>query len=229
MKYVIRKKKERGKRVKKNLIRKPLGLIIVVLLILAFAATWTYAKTASKTVAKPAKKVVVKHPKVEIQMANGKIMIFELYPEYAPATVANFLSLAKSGFYNGLKFHRIIAGFMAQGGDPLGTGMGGSSKPIKGEFANNGFKQNTLKHTKGVISMARTGDPNSASSQFFIMAAATPGLDGDYAAFGKLIEGEKTLDEIMKTPVKLDPNNQDSAVPLKPVIIKKVIVLDDGK
>jgi peptidylprolyl isomerase/peptidyl-prolyl cis-trans isomerase B (cyclophilin B) len=123
-------------------------------------------------------------------MQDGSKMVFELYPEYAPATVENFISLAQSGFYNGLKFHRIMKGFMIQGGDPEGNGTGGSGKTIKGEFSANGFAQNTLKHTKGVISMARSSSYNSASSQFFIMHGENAYLDGKYAAFGKLIDGK---------------------------------------
>lgn len=132
---------------------------------------------------------------VIIEMENGKKIEIELYPEVAPITVANFEKLVKEGFYDGLIFHRVIAGFMIQGGDPTGTGRGGSSERIKGEFASNGVK-NTLKHTRGVISMARSMDPNSASSQFFIMHMDAPHLDGDYAAFGKVVSGMDVVDEI---------------------------------
>lgn len=133
-------------------------------------------------------------------MENGKKIKLELYPEMAPKTVANFEKLVKEGFYNGLGFHRIIPGFMIQGGDPLGNGMGGSDERIPGEFAQNGWRQNTLKHTRGVISMARAYDPNSASSQFFIMHEDAPHLDGAYAAFGKVVEGMDTVDEIASVP-----------------------------
>ena len=133
--------------------------------------------------------------KFRIIMENGKEMSGELYPEVAPETVSNFVSLVNEHFYDGLIFHRVIKGFMIQGGDPTGTGMGGSEKTIRGEFASNGFK-NDLKHTKGVLSMARTMDPDSASSQFFIMHAAAPHLDGNYAAFGKVTEGLDVIDEI---------------------------------
>ena len=132
---------------------------------------------------------------VLIEMENGKEIKIELYPDKAPLTVANFEKLVKEGFYNGLIFHRVIAGFMIQGGDPLGNGMGGSEENIKGEFAANGV-QNDLKHTRGVISMARSANPNSASSQFFIMHADAPHLDGQYAAFGKVVEGIEVVDEI---------------------------------
>ncbi len=133
--------------------------------------------------------------KAIIEMENGGKMTLELYPEKAPKTVENFVDLAKKGFYNGLIFHRVIAGFMIQGGDPTGTGMGGPGHTIKGEFAANGVA-NDLKHTRGVISMARAYDPNSAGSQFFIMHADAPHLDGQYAAFGKMTDGFETLDEI---------------------------------
>ena len=131
-------------------------------------------------------------------MENGGKIELELYPEHAPITVANFEALVKAGFYNGLTFHRVIPGFMIQGGDPLGNGMGGSEKKIKGEFRANGHP-NPIKHERGVISMARAYDPNSASSQFFIMHKDAPHLDGQYAAFGKLTDGFETLDEIATT------------------------------
>lgn len=128
-------------------------------------------------------------------MENGKKIKLELYPEIAPETVANFEKLVKQGFYNGLIFHRVIEGFMIQGGCPDGTGMGGPGWSIKGEFASNGFK-NDLKHERGVISMARSMMPDSAGSQFFIMHQDAPHLDGDYAAFGKVVEGMDVVDEI---------------------------------
>ena len=133
------------------------------------------------------------------EMENGGKIELELYPEIAPITVENFTNLVKEGFYDGLTFHRIIPGFMIQGGDPLGNGMGGSEKNIRGEFAMNGFK-NDLKHKRGVISMARSYDPNSASSQFFIMHADAPHLDGSYAAFGRVVNGMDVVDEIAAIP-----------------------------
>ncbi|MBQ7406416.1 MAG: peptidylprolyl isomerase [Clostridia bacterium] len=136
---------------------------------------------------------------VIIEMENGKQIKLELNAEAAPLTVENFLSLVKEGFYDGLIFHRVIPGFMIQGGDPLGNGMGGSEKKIKGEFAANGHP-NPIRHTRGVISMARSMDKNSASSQFFIMHADAPHLDGQYAAFGKVVEGIETVDEIALIP-----------------------------
>lgn len=136
------------------------------------------------------------NPVVTSEMENGGVMKVELYPETAPNTVANFISLVEKGFYNGTIFHRVIPGFMIQGGDPEGTGMGGPGYRIKGEFTANRF-QNDLKHTKGVISMARSGHPDSAGSQFFIMVDDAPHLDGQYASFGKVIEGIEVADQIV--------------------------------
>ena len=136
---------------------------------------------------------------VRIEMEDGGVMRGELYPEIAPETVANFEKLVNDGFYDGLTFHRVIPGFMIQGGCPKGNGTGGPGWTIKGEFTNNGF-ENNLKHTKGVMSMARTMFPDSAGSQFFIMVHDAPFLDGDYAAFGKIIEGQEVADAIVKTP-----------------------------
>ena len=135
------------------------------------------------------------NPVVTITMTNGDVMKAELYPEIAPNTVNNFISLVQKGFYDGLIFHRVISGFMIQGGDPQGTGMGGPGYSIKGEFAMNGVR-NDLKHTRGVLSMARSMMPNSAGSQFFIMHAKAPHLDGQYAAFGKVVEGLDVVDKI---------------------------------
>ena len=137
------------------------------------------------------------NPIVTIEMENGDIMKAELYPEIAPNTVNNFISLIKKGYYDGVIFHRVIPGFMIQGGDPDGTGMGGPGYSIKGEFSHNGFK-NDLKHTPGVLSMARTMIPDSACSQFFIMHETSPHLDGEYAAFGKVIEGLEVVDKIAR-------------------------------
>ena len=135
------------------------------------------------------------NPVVTITMTNGDVMKAELYPEIAPNTVNNFISLVQKGFYDGLIFHRVISGFMIQGGDPQGTGMGGPGYSIKGEFAMNGVR-NDLKHTRGVLSMARSMMPNSAGSQFFIMHANAPHLDRQYAAFGKVVEGLDVVDKI---------------------------------
>lgn len=157
------------------------------------------------------------NPIVRITMDSGKVIRLELYPETAPITVENFLDLVKKGFYNGLTFHRIISGFMIQGGDPDGNGMGGPGYSIKGEFKSNGV-DNPLKHEKGVISMARSMDPNSAGSQFFIMHEAAPHLDGKYAAFGKVIEGLDVVDEI----ASVETGFQDA--PVEKVIMEKVEV-----
>lgn len=153
------------------------------------------------------------NPKVTITMNNGKKIVAELYPEIAPNTVNNFISLVKSGFYNGLCFHRIIRGFMIQGGCPKGTGTGGPGYSIKGEFSQNGFA-NTLKHTRGVLSMARAMDKNSAGSQFFIMHEDAPHLDGSYAAFGEVVEGMDVVDEIA------DEYTDFSDRPFEPQIMK---------
>ena len=163
------------------------------------------------------------NPIVTIEMENGGVIKAELYPEIAPNTVANFVSLVQSGFYDGLIFHRVIPGFMIQGGDPQGTGMGGPGYSIKGEFARNGFRQNNLKHSRGVLSMARSMMPNSAGSQFFIMHANAPHLDGDYAAFGKVTEGMDVVDAIAATPTGF----QDR--PVQEQKIKKVTVETFGE
>ena len=155
---------------------------------------------------------------VLIEMENGKQMKVELYPEIAPLTCENFEKLVKQGFYNGLIFHRVIPGFMIQGGCPDGTGMGGPGWQIKGEFSANGVK-NDLKHTRGVISMARSSMPNSAGSQFFLMHADAPYLDGQYAAFGKIVEGLEVVDEI--AAVETDYNDK----PNKPQVIKSMTII----
>ena len=154
---------------------------------------------------------------VVIEMENGKKIKLELYPDIAPITVENFEKLVKEGFYNGLTFHRVIEGFMIQGGCPEGTGMGGPGWNIKGEFLANGVANN-LKHTRGVISMARANNPNSAGSQFFIMHRDAPYLDGQYAAFGKVIEGIEVVDEI--AAVSTDYNDK----PTKPQVMKSVTI-----
>lgn len=141
---------------------------------------------------------MAQNPVITMVMENGGTITAELYPEVAPNTVNNFISLVKKGFYDGLIFHRVISEFMIQGGDPRGTGTGGPGYSIKGEFSQNGIK-NDLKHDRGVLSMARAMDPNSAGSQFFIMHASAPYLDGAYAAFGKVKEGMDVVDRIAKT------------------------------
>lgn len=153
-------------------------------------------------------------------MENGDVMKIELYPETAPITVANFTKLVKEGFYDGLIFHRVIPGFMIQGGDPTGTGMGGSKENIKGEFAANGVN-NPLKHTRGVISMARAMNPDSASSQFFIMHRDAPHLDGSYAAFGKVVEGIEAVDRIAM--VRTDRRDK----PVENQVMKRVYIEEE--
>lgn len=157
------------------------------------------------------------NPIVTIEMENGGIMKAELYPDVAPNTVNNFISLVQKGFYDGVIFHRVIPGFMIQGGDPDGRGTGGPGYEIKGEFTSNGF-QNDLKHSRGVLSMARTMIPDSAGSQFFIMVEDAPHLDGEYAAFGKVIEGMDVADAIVS--VRRDWNDK----PRQPQMMKKVTV-----
>ena len=157
------------------------------------------------------------NPVVTITMENGDVMKAELYPEVAPNTVNNFISLVKKGYYDGLIFHRVIRGFMIQGGCPQGTGMGGPGYSIKGEFSQNGFK-NDLKHTEGVLSMARSMMPNSAGSQFFIMHKDAPHLDGAYAAFGKVTEGMNIVDKIANEPTDYSDR------PLKEQKIKSMTV-----
>ncbi len=158
-----------------------------------------------------------KNPEITITMENGDQIRAELYPEIAPNTVKNFISLVKKGFYDGLIFHRVIEGFMIQGGCPQGTGMGGPGYSIKGEFSQNGFK-NDLKHTEGVLSMARSMMPNSAGSQFFIMHKSAPHLDGAYAAFGKVVEGMDIVNKIAET--RTDYSDR----PLKEQKIKSITV-----
>ena len=160
------------------------------------------------------------NPIVTFEMQDGGKIVAELYPDIAPQSVRNFISLANAGYYDGLIFHRVIPGFMIQGGCPQGTGMGGPGWHIKGEFAHNGWN-NPIKHTRGVISMARAMDPNSAGSQFFIMHEDAPHLDGDYAAFGHVVNGMDVVDEIAATPT----NYADK--PLKPQVIKTIRVVEE--
>ncbi len=157
---------------------------------------------------------------VLMELENGKTVKIELDETAAPLTVANFKKLVGQGFYDGLTFHRVIPGFMIQGGDPLGNGMGGADENIKGEFAQNGVK-NPLRHTRGVISMARAFDPNSASSQFFIMHADAPHLDGAYAAFGRVTEGMDAIDEIAAVPTDMRDK------PRVPQVIKRMTLCEE--
>lgn len=162
---------------------------------------------------------MAQNPMVTIEMEHGGVMRAELYPDVAPNTVRNFISLARKGFYDGLGFHRVIPGFMIQGGCPLGNGTGGPGWNIKGEFASNGVA-NPIKHTRGVISMARAMNPNSAGSQFFIMHQDAPHLDGQYAAFGKVVSGMDVVDKIAS--VKTDWNDK----PTTPVRMKTVEIIE---
>lgn len=167
--------------------------------------------------------IIMPNPIVTITMQSGNEIKIELYPEMAPNTVNNFIFLAKNGFYNGLIFHRVISGFMIQGGCPQGSGMGGPGYNIKGEFQSNGFKQNTLNHERGVISMARTMAPDTAGSQFFIMHQNAPHLDKQYAAFGKVIEGMDEVDRIAGVPTNF------SDKPINPEVMEKVTVETFGE
>jgi peptidylprolyl isomerase/peptidyl-prolyl cis-trans isomerase B (cyclophilin B) len=199
-------------------------VIVIAALLMTIPIT-----SCNQTNAQPEMASVVSHPKVQIEMQDGGLMVFELYPEYAPFTVGHFIRLVESGFYDGLKFHRIMKGFVIQGGDPKGDGTGGADYSIVGEFAQNGYLKNTLKHTRGVISMARRSlEPGSASSQFFIVHRDKSFLDGKYAAFGRMIEGEDTLDSIANTPVGESQYFREPSVPLVDVVMKKVTVLEDG-
>ena len=160
---------------------------------------------------------MAQNPVFTITMSDGREMKGELYPDIAPQSVGNFIALANSGFYDGLIFHRVIPGFMIQGGDPRGIGIGGPGYCIRGEFAANGF-QNPLKHTYGVLSMARSMMPDSAGSQFFIMTSNSPHLDGQYAAFGKVLEGMDVAEDVVKT--KRDANDR----PLEPQVMASIRV-----
>lgn len=150
----------------------------------------------------------MKNPVFTIKLSNGGLMTGELYPEHAPISCANFIALSNDGFYDGLIFHRVIPGFMIQGGDPTGTGMGGPDHRIKGEFKSNGVN-NPIKHERGVLSMARSGHPDSAGSQFFVMVASSPHLDGSYAAFGKVLQGMEAADGVVSA--KTGPNDRPVA------------------
>ena len=195
---------------KKRLISSILIAIFVLMMSLVFVGCNADVDNVDKG------EETMKNPVITIEMENGKTIKAELYPEKAPNTVNNFISLASSGFYDGLIFHRVIYGFMIQGGDPAGIGTGGPGYCIKGEFALNGFTQNDLKHERGVLSMARAASMDSAGSQFFIMQKNASHLDGQYAAFGKVTEGIEVVDEIAS--VSTDWNDK----PKIPQTMKKV-------
>lgn len=218
-------------------IIKPVSLLITLLLLLTSCTsksnetseTSTNSDTSSSGTPVTEKQsgeseTDTEHTKILFTMENGKTFTIELYPEYAPETCANFKKLVNEGFYNGLTFHRVVEGFMAQGGDPDGTGSGGSPDKIKGEFSSNGFTQNTLSHKRGVVSMARTSDDNnSASSQFFICYADCDFLDGDYAAFGKVVDGMDTVDAFLD--VERVYSNNELSKPTTPIVIKTAEVI----
>lgn len=210
-------------------------LVCAVFAIGAFGGKGTYTTSSSgknpavestnKADGKEDKNMIQENVKVAVEMENGGEFVLELYPEYAPQTVQNFVDLVTDGFYDGVGFHRVVDGFMAQGGDPEGTGMGGSGTNIPGEFSANGFAQNTLSHTRGVISMARSQDPDSASSQFFICYDDASFLDGQYAAFGKVVEGMEVVDAFLDEERTYNSMGE-LASPVEPITMKKVTVIE---
>ncbi|MFC4322900.1 peptidylprolyl isomerase [Litchfieldia salsa] len=191
--------------------------ILLLVMTISGCGTSSDQNTGENGSSQPEPFKVDKNPIVTIMMENNKEIKLELYPEVAPNTVMNFISLIEQGYYDGLTFHRVIPQFMVQGGDPQGTGAGGPGYSIAGEFTSNDFV-NDLSHSRGILSMARTQDPNSAGSQFFIMVEDKPDLDGEYAAFGKVIEGMETVDEIVQVAT------DDSDKPLEAQIMTKVTV-----
>lgn len=199
-------------------------LVCLMMLVLAFSSCGAGTNDDSENSA-PASNAG--HTKILFTMKNGETFTVETYPEYAPETCENFVNLVNEGFYDGLTFHRIIADFMAQGGDPKGDGTGGSDHNIKGEFAANGFTQNTLSHDRGVISMARSNDMNSASSQFFICYSGNhkASLDGKYAAFGKVIDGMETIDNFLNDELGYNAAEGAYSRPLEPIVIKTAEVI----
>ena len=207
--------------------KKALALFLcTAALIFSFCACSKDGADKNKTKTETTKEASsMEHSKVKFTMEKGGEFIIELYPEYAPETVENFLSLVNEGFFDGLIFHRVLKGFMAQGGDPTGTGMGGSEKKIRGEFASNGYFKNRLSHLRGTVSMARSYDRDSASSQFFICYTdECAGLDGNYAAFGKVIEGMDVVDSFYEGEMAYNSMNE-KASPVEPVRIKSAVVI----
>lgn len=199
------------------------SFLMIVILITVLLSSVGCAKKGTKTDSGSAAANGGEKPIVTIEMEDGSKIKAELYPDMAPNTVNNFISLINKGFYDGLIFHRVIPSFMIQGGDPKGTGTGGPGYAIKGEFSSNNYKKNTLKHERGVLSMARSQSKDSAGSQFFIMVKESPHLDGEYAAFGKVIEGMEIVDKIVA--VQRDSNDK----PKKEQKMKKVTVETFGK
>lgn len=204
----------------KRMTFKPALLLLIAAMLIIASGCGNSGKTNNIDAAKEPEPTG-KAPVVTIEMSNGKTIKVELSPEIAPNTVNNFISLVKKGFYDETIFHRVIPGFMIQGGDPDGTGKGGPGYGIAGEFSSNGFV-NDLKHTRGIISMARTGNPNSAGSQFFIMVDDAPSLDGEYASFGHVIEGMENVDEIVNQETGTTIETQER--PVTPLSMKKVTV-----
>lgn len=203
---------------------KAVRFIVIALVVMVVVFVYQAFKTPSQedpVMTQEATDTTVMHPQVTIAMQDGQKIVIDLYPEIAPNTVNNFIELVEKGFYDGLIFHRVIPGFMVQGGDPDGLGTGGPGYGIKGEFAKNGF-ENTLAHTRGVLSMARSNDPDSAGSQFFIMHQDAPHLDGSYAAFGEVVAGLEVVDAIAS--VERDANDR----PLKEQVMEKVVVDRNG-
>lgn len=206
-------------------MKKIISILICLMMAVLVLASCGAGTDESADNATPASNA--EHTKILFTMENGETFTVETYPEYAPETCENFVNLVNEGFYNGLTFHRIIEDFMAQGGDPRGDGTGGSAHNIKGEFAANGFTQNTLSHDRGVISMARSNDMNSASSQFFICYSGNhkASLDGKYAAFGKVIDGMETVDNFLKVERGFNPSEGAYSKPLEPIVIKTAEVI----
>lgn len=200
-----------------------LAVLIGVLVYFIANSQETQTPTQTAVVYHKEPQLTGEHDQVVFTMENGESFTVELYPEYAPETVKNFKNLVLDGFYNGLTFHRVVEGFMAQGGDIEGTGMGKGPNTIKGEFMSNGFKENLLSHQRGIISMARSNDPNSASSQFFICYDDASFLDGNYAAFGKVIEGMETVDNFLKVEREINEMGEE-ATPKTPIVIKSAII-----
>ncbi len=202
---------------KKSILLKIVAAVLSAVLMLSFAACGDNSSENTE------------HSFVKFTMQSGGSFIMELYPEYAPETVENFLSLVNEGFYDGLTFHRVYEGFMAQGGDPDGNGTGGSDKNIKGEFSYNGFDQNTLSHDRGVVSMARSSQGyDTASSQFFICYSGDykSSLDGQYAAFGKVIEGMEVVDSFTEGEMLYSSTDSNFTTPKDPIVIEKAEVIE---
>lgn len=199
---------------------------IIALLLVCTAAFTLLCSCGKKTAEQTESSAEGTHQLVRFTMESGDTFTMEMYPEYAPQTVANFVKLVEDGFYNGLTFHRVVEGFMAQGGDPEGTGTGGSDETIYGEFSANGYAQNTLSHTRGVVSMARSSDMNSASSQFFICYDDASFLDGQYAAFAKVVDGMETVDNFLKIKRVLGSDGNISS-PTVPIVIKEAEVVSE--